>query len=77
VLAQERTREQALERYAAFSAGHGKAFRRALRLQRLVPALPPRVLTLALRALSPQPVVDRMFSWYLAQAPPDGAHVQS
>jgi menaquinone-9 beta-reductase len=77
VLAQERTREQALERYAAFSAGHGKAFRRALALQRLVPALPPRVLTLALRALSPQPVVDRMFSWYLAQAPPDGAQVRS
>jgi menaquinone-9 beta-reductase len=77
VLAQERTREQALERYAAFRAGHGKAFRRALRLQRLVPALPPRVLTLALRALSPQPVVDRMFTWYLAQAPPDGAPVRS
>jgi hypothetical protein len=32
--------------------------------------LPPRLLTLALRALSPQPVVDRMFGWYLAQAPP-------
>jgi menaquinone-9 beta-reductase len=35
-----------------------------------VPALPPRLLTLLLRALSPQPVVDRMFGWYLAQAPP-------
>jgi flavin-dependent dehydrogenase len=72
VLAGTRTREEALERYAAFSASHAKAFRRALRLQRLIPALPPRVLTLLLRALSPQPIVDRMFAWYLAQAPPRG-----
>jgi flavin-dependent dehydrogenase len=70
VHAGEQTREQALERYASFSAGHAHAFRRALRLQRLVPALPPRLLTLALRALKPQPIVDRMFGWYLAQAPP-------
>jgi flavin-dependent dehydrogenase len=73
VLAGTSTREQALERYAAFSAGHGKAFTRALRLQRLVPALPPRLLTVLLRALSPQPIVDRMFGWYLAQAPPPGS----
>ena len=72
VLAQQQTREQALARYAAFSAGHERAFRRALRLQRLVPALPPRLLTALLRALSPQPIVDRMFGWYLAQAPPRG-----
>src|SRR5207247_11429413 len=39
VLAQQQTREQALARYAAFSAGHERAFRRALRLPRLVPAL--------------------------------------
>jgi flavin-dependent dehydrogenase len=70
VVAGERGCEEALARYGAFSEGHARAFRRALRLQRLVPALPPRVLTLALRALSPQPLVDRMFDWYLAQAPP-------
>ena len=40
-------------------------------IQRLVPALPPRLLTVLLRALKPQPIVDRMFSWYLDQAPPD------
>src|SRR5206468_5809944 len=61
VLAGSQSREQALERYAAFSAGHAPAFRRALRLQRLIPALPPRLLTVALRALSPQFLVDRMF----------------
>ena len=37
VLAGERTREQALSRYAAFSAGHARAFGLALRLQWLIP----------------------------------------
>jgi flavin-dependent dehydrogenase len=69
----ERTREEALERYAAFSAGHARAFRRALRLQRLIPALPPRLLTLLLRAMGDQRVVDRAFGWYLDQAHPSFA----
>ena len=63
----------ALERYRRFSAGHGKAFARALRLQRLIPALPPRVLALALKAIGAQPVVDRAFGWYLDQAHPSFA----
>ena len=70
VLAGERDRDAALRRYAAFHESHRPAFRRAAALQRLVPALPPRVLTLALRALSPQPLVDRAFGWYLDQAHP-------
>ena len=49
VLAGAQSRERALERYAAFSARHERAFRRALQLQRLIPALPPRVLTVLLR----------------------------
>ena len=69
----ERTREQALERYAAFSDRHAAAFRRALRLQRLVPALPPRLLTLALKAIGHQRIVDRAFGWYLDQAHPSFA----
>ena len=73
VLAGERTREEALERYGAFSARHAPAFRRALRLQRLVPALPPRALTLGLRALGHQVLVDRAFGWYLDQAHPSYA----
>lgn len=67
------TREQALDRYGAFSAGHRRAFSRALRLQQLIPALPPRVLTLLLRALAPRPFVNRAFGWYLAQAPAEFA----
>jgi flavin-dependent dehydrogenase len=70
VLAGEKPRERALADYAAFHDAHAPAFRRALRLQRLIPALPPRVLTLALRALSPQPLIDRAFGWYLEQAHP-------
>src|SRR5829696_8790080 len=47
VLAGECSREEALAAYARFSAGHARAFGLALRLQQLVPALPPRVLTAA------------------------------
>ena len=47
------------------------AFRRALRLQRLVPALPPRRADARCCGRSaPQPLVDRAFGWYLEQAHP-------
>ena len=45
VLDGEATREAALAAYGAFSESHAPAFTIALRLQRLIPALPPRVLT--------------------------------
>lgn len=70
VVAGRRSRDEALCRYAAFSAAHARAFQRARALQRLIPALPPRVLTLVLRGLAPQPLVDRAFGWYLEQAHP-------
>jgi flavin-dependent dehydrogenase len=70
VFAGDNDRDEALHRYAAFHERHRPAFRRALALQRLVPALPPRALTVALRALGTQPVVDRAFGWYLDQAHP-------
>ena len=73
VLDGERTREDALERYRAFSASHARAFSRALVLQRLIPAVPPRALTLLLRALGRQAIVDRSFGWYLDQAHPSYA----
>jgi len=73
VLSGERSRDQALARYGAFSAGHRRAFRRALWLQRIVPALPPRLLAAGLRALSAQWAVDRSFGWYLDQAHPSFA----
>jgi flavin-dependent dehydrogenase len=75
VLAGHRTREDALVRYRAFSAGHARAFGLALRLQRIIPRLPPRLLTLALRHMGSQRLVDRAFGWYLDQAPPSFAGV--
>jgi len=69
-LAGAQDRAAALAAYAAFSERHRPAFRRALALQRLVPALPPRALTVALRALALQPLTDRAFGWYLDQAHP-------
>ena len=68
-----RGRDDALARYRAFSAGHAPAFSRALRLQRLIPALPPRLLTLAFKVIGLQRIVDRAFGWYLDQAHPDFA----
>jgi len=69
----DRTRAEALRRYGAFSASHGRAFTLALRLQRVMPALPPRLLTVLLRALGGQRTVDRAFGWYLDQAHPSFA----
>lgn len=65
-------RARALADYAAFHEAHAPAFRRALRLQRVIPALSPRALTLALRALNAGGgrFVDRAFGWYLDQAHP-------
>ena len=70
VLAGERSREQALSRYGAFSDAHAPFFRRALRLQRLIPALPPRALTALLAVMGRERVCRRTFTWYLEQAHP-------
>src|SRR3954452_11142331 len=70
VLAGQRTREQALERYAAFSHGHARAFARALALQRVVPRLPPRALTALLKVMGRERPCRRAFTWYLDQARP-------
>jgi menaquinone-9 beta-reductase len=70
VLAGERTREEAAARYAAFSAGHAPAYRLAYRLQRLIPALPPRALTGLLAVMGRERPCRRAFGWYLEQAHP-------
>src|SRR5688500_14174337 len=46
------TRQTALRRYAAFSARHERHYRWLLRVQRLVPKVPPRLLATALRGMS-------------------------
>jgi flavin-dependent dehydrogenase len=70
VLAGERGREEALARYGAFSARHARTFALALRLQRLLPALPPRVLTALLAVMGRERACRRAFGWYLDQAHP-------
>jgi flavin-dependent dehydrogenase len=73
VLAGERSAEQALERYGAFSARHAGAYRVALGLQRLIPALPPRALSTLLAALGRERPCRRAFTWYLGVAHPSFA----
>jgi menaquinone-9 beta-reductase len=70
VIEQGRSREDALERYQSFGAAHRRAFAVALGLQRLIPALPPRLLTLGLRVMNRRWILDRAFGWYLDQAHP-------
>jgi len=72
------TREQALGRYHAFSAGHRFAFDSMLKVQRLVPRVPPKLLAPALRAMGTKKFVDWSFGHYLKIAHPsyalDGPH---
>jgi flavin-dependent dehydrogenase len=75
VLAGEATRAEALAAYGAFSDGHAPAFALALRLQRLIPALPPRALTALLAVVGRERPCRRAFEWYLEQAHPRFADV--
>jgi menaquinone-9 beta-reductase len=75
VLDGRQTREQALQRYAAFCEEKRFAFRWLLRVQHLVGRVNPRprAMTLALRALDSQAFVDWSFGHYLGIAPPEFA----
>ncbi len=70
VVAGQRTAAEAAARYGAFSTRHAPAYRLALRLQRLIPALPPRVLTALLAVLGRARPCRRAFTWYLEIAHP-------
>jgi menaquinone-9 beta-reductase len=67
------SRDQALARYHAFSSSHGIPFRWLLRVQRLIPRVPPRVLGQSLRAMQRKRFVDWSFGHYLNIAHPDFA----
>jgi menaquinone-9 beta-reductase len=70
VVSGERSREDALRRYSEFSASHRWKFEAMLRVQRLVPRVPPRLLGPAIRAMGSQRFVDWSFTHYLDIAPP-------
>jgi flavin-dependent dehydrogenase len=67
------SREEALRRYAAFSASHRLKFEAMLRVQRLIPRVPPRLLGPAIVAMSSKRFVDWSFAHYLNIAPPSFA----
>jgi flavin-dependent dehydrogenase len=73
VIAGRATPSTALERYGAFSSRHAWHFRWLLRMQRLVPRVPPRALALALRGMSQDGFVRWSFGHYLRIAPPEFA----
>ncbi|MGH2844280.1 MAG: NAD(P)/FAD-dependent oxidoreductase [Solirubrobacteraceae bacterium] len=70
VLAGRQTRASALARYGAFSAAHRWQFEWMLRVQRLLPQVPPRLLAPSLRALTNKRFTDWSFNHYLKIAPP-------
>ncbi len=64
------TRDTALRRYAAFSARHRWKYEWMLRVQRLVPQVSPRALSLGVRAMGTRAFVRWAFDHYLEIAPP-------
>jgi menaquinone-9 beta-reductase len=68
-----RSREDALRDYGAFSAAHRWKFEAMLRVQRLVPRVPPRLLALALRGMATDRFVEWSFGHYLRIAPAEFA----
>jgi flavin-dependent dehydrogenase len=66
-------REAAAARYAEFNDSHEWKFRWMLRVQRLVPKIPPRVLGPLVRLLGAKRFVDWAFGHYLQIAPPEFA----
>lgn len=72
VVVGSQSREQALDHYHAFSAGHALPFRWMLRAQRLVPKMAPALLSGSLRAIErSQRFIDWSFGHYLKVAHPD------
>jgi len=69
----QRTREEAARRYAEFHDSHELKFRWMLRVQKLIPRVPPRLLGPALRVIGSRRFIEWSFNHYLAIAPPDFA----
>jgi menaquinone-9 beta-reductase len=67
------TRDTALRRYGAFSDRHAWQFRWMLRMQRLVPRVPPRLLSMAIGAMGSEAFVRWSFTHYLKIAHPSFA----
>ena len=64
------SREQAAASYASFHDSHERKFRWMLRVQKLIPKVPPRILAPLIRLMGSKRFVDWSFSHYLQIAPP-------
>jgi flavin-dependent dehydrogenase len=67
------SREDAAESYAAFHDSHERKFKWMLRVQKLIPRVPPRILAPAIKLMSRKRFVDWSFTHYLRIAPPEFA----
>jgi len=70
----DQDRDRAAARYAEFHDSHEWKFRWMLRVQRLVPRIPPRLLGPMIRLLGSKRFVDWSFEHYLRIAPPPSAN---
>jgi flavin-dependent dehydrogenase len=73
VLIGHSTREAALRAYGGFCEEHRRLFASFLFAQRLIPRVPPRLLSLALRGIATRPVTHWAFNRYLDRVPPSFA----
>ncbi len=69
----KQSREQAAAAYAEFNDSHEWKFRWMLRVQKLVPRIPPRLLGPMLRLLGTKRFIHWSFNHYLQIAPPEFA----
>jgi flavin-dependent dehydrogenase len=67
------TREAAAQSYADFHDSHEWKFKWMLRVQKLIPKVPPRILAPAIRLMGRKRFVDWSFNHYLRIAPPEYA----
>ncbi len=69
--------QRALSDYASFSDSHRWKFEAMLRVQQLIPGVPPRLLALALRGIATKRFTHWSFGQYLEIAPPRFASLPS
>jgi menaquinone-9 beta-reductase len=67
------SREEAAARYAEFNDSHEGKFRWMLRVQKLIPRVPPRILGPLIRLMGSKRFIRWSFNHYLEIAPPDFA----
>jgi flavin-dependent dehydrogenase len=73
VLEGRQTREQAAASYASFHDSHEWKFKWMLRVQKLIPKVPPRILAPLIRLMANRRFVEWSFDHYLRIAPPEYA----